>query len=214
MDQALGGTGCVYFPLGAVLALHAITEEGAYSELALVGREGMLGISGFMGGGTFFSHAIVLKGGPILRISALDLRREVQNSQHMMMCTFRYMQALVTHIAQTGVCNRHHSIDQALRRWLLMSLDRVGGQSLQMTHELMARLLGVRREGITEAAARLQRMGLIRYARGQITVTDRCGLELGSCECYRVVKNEYERLLDHGAVWLEPHSGTVRRSGR
>ena len=108
MDQALGGTGCVYFPLGAGLALHAITEEGAYSELALVGREGMLGISGFMGGGTFFSHAIVLKGGPILRISALDLRREVQNSQHMMMCTFRYMQALVTHIAQTGVCNRHH----------------------------------------------------------------------------------------------------------
>jgi CRP-like cAMP-binding protein len=205
MDQGSGATACVYFPLGAVVALHAITEEGAYSELAVVGSEGMVGISGFMGGGSFFSRAIVLKGGPMLRISAVDLRREVQNSQHMLMCALRYTQALVTHIAQTGVCNRHHSIDQALRRWLLMSLDRVGGESLHMTHELMARLLGVRREGITEAAARLQHQGLIRYARGRITVTDRDSLARGGCECYQVVKSEYERLLDHQPIWPGLH---------
>lgn len=201
MELASGITAFVYFPLGAVVALHAITEGGAYSELALVGREGMVGISGFMGGGSFFSHGIVLKGGPILRISAVDLRREIQHSQQMMTCALRYTQALITQIAQTGVCNRHHSIDQALTRWLLMSLDRVGGESLCMTHELMARILGVRREGITEAAARLQRQELIRYARGRITVMDRDKLAQGGCECYQVVKSEYERLLNHQALW-------------
>lgn len=197
--QALSHAGCslehVYFPIRCVVAMYAITDDGVCSELALVGREGMVGVCSFMDSVAVFNNAMVVVGGPSWRMSAAQFRHEVGGDPMTMQAMLRYMQALFTQVAQTAVCNRHHSIDQALCRWLLMSLDRVRGAPLQLTHELIARLMGVRREGITEAAVRLQRAGLIRYARGCITVTDRVGLERVACECYGRVRTEHLRLL-------------------
>lgn len=197
--QSLSHAGCslehVYFPIRCVVAMYAITDDGACSELALVGREGMVGVCGFMDSVAVFNNAIVVVGGPCWRMSAAQFRHEVARDPKTLQTSLRYMQALFTQVAQTAVCNRHHSIDQALCRWLLMGLDGVKCAPLQLTHELIARLMGVRREGITEAAVRLQRAGLIRYARGCITVTDRIGLERVACECYGRVRAEHQRLL-------------------
>lgn len=197
--QALSHAGCkleyVHFPIRAVVAMYAITEDGACSELALVGHEGMIGVCAFMDSAAVFNNAMVVVGGPSWRMSAARFRGELMSEPALMQMMLRYVQALITQVAQTAVCNRHHSIDQALCRWLLMSQDRVRGAPLQLTHELIARLMGVRREGVTEAAVRLQRLGLIRYTRGLITVTDRAGLERSACECYGQVRAEHQRLL-------------------
>lgn len=201
--QALSHEGCspehVYFPTRSLVALYAITDDGACSELALVGHEGLVGLCGAMGSAAIFNNAMAVVGGPCWRMSTAWFRHEVMNDPQVMHAMLRYTQALFTQVAQTAVCNRHHSIDQALCRWLLMTLDRVRGAPLQLTHELIARLMGVRREGITEAAVRLQRAGLIRYARGCITVTDRVGLECVACECYGRVRAEHLRLLGRSA---------------
>jgi CRP-like cAMP-binding protein len=197
--QALSHAGCkfeyVHFPIRTVVAIYAITDDGACSELALVGHEGMIGVCAFTDSAAFFNNAMVVVGGPCWRMSAARFRGEMMSEPALMKVMLRYMQALITQVAQTAVCNRHHSIDHALCRWLLMSDDRVRGAPLQLTHELIARLMGVRREGITEAAVRLQRLGLIRYTRGCITVTDRAGLERSACECYGRVRDEHQRLL-------------------
>lgn len=191
----------VHFPIQAVVAMYAITDDGACSELALVGHEGMVGVCGFMDSKAIFNNAMVVVGGPCWRMSAARFRAEVMGEPALMQAMLRYMQALITQVAQTAVCNRHHSIDQALCRWLLMSQDRVRCAPLQLTHELIARLMGVRREGVTEAAVRLQRSGLIRYTRGSITVTDRAGLERAGCECYGRVRAEHQRLLGWPDAW-------------
>lgn len=206
--QALNHAGCrleyVYFPVRCVVAMYAITDDGACSELALVGHEGMVGVCSVMDGVAVFNNAMVVVGGPSWRMSAARFRQEVCGDPIILHAMLRYVQALFTQVSQTAVCNRHHSIDQALCRWLLMSLDRVGSEPLQLTHELMARLMGVRREGITEAAVRLQRLGLIRYSRGRITVIDREGLEQVGCECYRRVKAEHQRLLGGVHAGISP----------
>lgn len=185
----------VFFPLTTVVSLYHVTKSGATAEVALVGHEGMVGVSSFMGGGGSASHAVVLCAGQALRLPSSVIRRRFEQSsqvQGLMLC---YTQALIAQMAHTAVCNRHHSVDQALSRWLLLSLDRVAGHELRMTQELIANMLGVRREGVTEAALKLQRAGLIRYARGRIAVLDRSGLEDGACECYCAIKAEYDRLL-------------------
>jgi CRP-like cAMP-binding protein len=197
--QALSHAGCspehVYLPTRSVVALYAITDDGACSELALVGHEGLVGLCSAMGSAAIFNNAMVVVGGPSWRMSAAWFRHEVMNDPLIMQSMLRYSQALFTQVAQTAVCNRHHSIDHALCRWLLMSLDRVRCAPLQLTQALIARLMGVRREGVTEAAVRLQRLGLIQYTRGCITVTDRAGLERAACECYGRVRAEHQRLL-------------------
>ncbi len=185
----------VYFPLTTVVSLYYVTESGATAEVALVGREGVVGVSSFMGGGGAISHAVVLCAGQALRLPSSAIRRGFEQSSQVQSLMLCYTQALIAQMAHTAVCNRHHSVDQALSRWLLLSLDRVEGQELRMTQELIANMLGVRREGVTEAALKLQRAGLIRYARGRITVLDRPVLEHRSCECYRAIKAEYNRLL-------------------
>jgi CRP-like cAMP-binding protein len=185
----------VFFPLTAVVSLYQVTESGATAEVALVGHEGVVGVSCFMGGGGSTSHAVVLCAGQALRLSSSAIRRRFEQSSQVQSLMLCYTQALIGQMAHTAVCNRHHSVDQALSRWLLLSLDRVAGHELRMTQELIANMLGVRREGVTEAALKLQRAGLIRYVRGRITVLDRPGLERLSCECYRAIKAEYERLL-------------------
>lgn len=185
----------VYFPVSGHVALHGMTESGDSSVLSLVGREGVVGVSSFMGGSSVTSHATVLAGGDFMRMRADDLRREFERSVPLLHLLLRYMQALIAQMAQTSVCNRHHTLEKALSRCLLLCLDRTTGNELLLTHEQMANLLGVRREGVTEAASRLQRQGLIRYARGRIEVLDRHGLEQGTCECYGVIKTEYDRLL-------------------
>lgn len=185
----------VYFPLAAVVSLYQVTESGATAEVALVGYEGVVGVSSFMGGGGSTSHAVVLCAGQALRLPSSALRRRFEQSSQVQSLLLCYTQALIAQMAHTAVCNRHHSVDQALSRWLLLSLDRVPGHELRMTQELIANMLGVRREGVTEAALKLQRAGLIRYARGRIAVLDRPGLEDGACECYRAIKAEYDRLL-------------------
>lgn len=203
--QALSHAGCsleyVYFPIRCVVAMHAITKDGACSELALVGHEGTVGVCSVLDGVTVFNNAMVLVGGPSWRMSTARFRQEVMDDPITLHALLRYVQALFTQVSQTAVCNRHHSIDQALCRWLLMSLDRVGSAPMQLTHELMARIMGVRREGITEAAVRLQRLGLIRYTRGFITVTDPAGLESEACECYGRVRAEHQRLLGGADGW-------------
>jgi CRP-like cAMP-binding protein len=185
----------VFFPTTAVVSLLYIAENGSTSEIAVVGREGLVGISAFMGGGSTPSRAEVQCAGQGIRLG-IGLLRDVFNlggpAMHLML---RYTQALITQMAQTAVCNRHHSLDPQLCRWLLLSLDRVTGSELVMTQALISANLGVRREGVTEAARRLQEAGVIRYARGRITVLDRPALEARSCECYGVVKREYDRLL-------------------
>ena len=189
----------VYFPTTSIVSLLYVMEDGASAEIAVVGNEGMLGISLFMGGETTPSHAVVQSAGYGVRLKAQLLKEEFARFGPMMHLLLRYTQALITQMAQTAVCNRHHSVDQQLCRWLLLSLDRLEANELTMTQELIANMLGVRREGVTEAAGKLQEAGLINYRRGRISVLDRKGLEARCCECYRVVKSEFDRLLPYVA---------------
>ena len=194
-----GAQSHVYFPTNAIISLLYVMENGASAEIAVVGNEGIVGVSLFMGGESTPSRAVVQSAGEGYRLSSAVIKDEFKRAPvlHLML---RYTQALITQMAQTAVCNRHHSLDQQLCRWLLLSLDRLDGPELMMTQELIANMLGVRREGVTEAALRLQRDGLIRYTRGHITAVDRAGLETRSCECYAVVKKEYDRLLPNRAA--------------
>jgi CRP-like cAMP-binding protein len=185
----------VYFPTTAIVSLLYVMEDGASAEIAVVGNEGVVGISLFMGGESTPSRAVVQSAGEGWRLRASIMKVEFERHGPVMHLLLRYTQALITQMAQTAVCNRHHTLDQQLCRWLLLSLDRLAGSELVMTQELIANMLGVRREGVTEGALRLQKVGLIRYARGHITVLDRPGLEARTCECYAVVKKEYDRLL-------------------
>ncbi|RZI60311.1 MAG: Crp/Fnr family transcriptional regulator [Pseudomonas sp.] len=185
----------VYFPCSAIVSLLYVLENGASAEIAVVGNEGIVGISLFMGGGSSPNRAVIQSAGQGLRLNALALQEEFQRAGPVLHLLLRYTQALIAQMSQTAVCNRHHSLDQQLCRWLLLSLDRLPGDELVMTQQLISNMLGVRREGVTEAAMRLQVAGMIRYARGRITVLDRSALEKRSCECYRVVKKEYDRLL-------------------
>jgi CRP-like cAMP-binding protein len=185
----------VYFPTTAIVSMHYVMENGASSEIAGVGNEGVLGISLFMGGNTTPSRAIVQTAGHGYQLKTSLLMEEFKRGGVMQHLLLRYTQALITQVSQTAVCNRHHSVEQQLCRWLLLTLDRLPSNELTMTQELIASMLGVRREGITEAAGRLQQAGFIRYRRGHITVQNRSGLESRVCECYAVVKNEHDRLL-------------------
>lgn len=185
----------VYFPTTAIVSLLYILEDGSSAEIAVVGNEGIVGVSLFMGGGSTPSRAVVQSAGKGYKLSSHLMKREFDRGGPVLHVLLRYTQALITQMAQTAVCNRHHSLDQQLCRWLLLSLDRLKGDELDMTQELIANMLGVRREGVTEGATKLQKAGLIKYARGHITVLDRAGLERRSCECYAVVKKEYDRLL-------------------
>ena len=185
----------VYFPTSAIVSLHYILENGASSEIAGVGNEGMLGISLFMGGETTPSWATVQTAGYGYRLKAALMLQEFNHAGPVQRLLLRYTQALIMQISQTAVCNRHHTIEQQLCRWLLLTLDRLNSQELTMTQELIASMLGVRREGITEAAGKLQNAGIIRYRRGHIMVLDRYGLETHVCECYSVVKKEFDRLF-------------------
>lgn len=185
----------VYFPTTSIVSLLYVMENGASAEIAVVGNEGIVGISLFMGGGSTPSRAVVQSAGRGLRLAAQMMKDEFDKNGLVLQLLLRYTQALITQMAQTAVCNRHHSLDEQLCRWLLLSLDRLQGNDLVMTQELIANMLGVRREGVTQAALNLQDAGLIRYARGRISVLDRLGLENRTCECYAVVKKEYDRLL-------------------
>lgn len=185
----------VYFPTTAIVSLLYVLESGASAEIAVVGKEGIVGVSLFMGGGSTPSRAVVQSAGQGFRLRADVMQAEFDRGGPVLHLLLRYTQALITQMAQTAVCNRHHSLDQQLCRWLLLSLDRLHSAELVMTQELISNMLGVRREGVTEAALKLQKAGLIRYARGRITVLDRVGLEQRTCECYAVVKKEYDRLL-------------------
>ena len=189
-----------YFPTTAIVSLLYISERGSSAEIAVVGNEGVVGIQLFMGGGTSPSRAVVQSAGVGYRLPAQVVREEFARAGLLMKLLLRYTQALIAQMAQTAVCNRHHTVDQQLCRWLLFSLDRRQGSELEVTHELISNLLGVRREGVTEAALALQRAGLISYRRGRISVLDRVGLEARSCECYAVVKAEYERLAPKAGV--------------
>ena len=179
----------------SIVSLLYVMENGASAEIAVVGNEGIVGISLFMGGESTPSRAVVQSAGKGLRLRAQTMKEEFNRAGPVLHLLLRYTQALITQMAQTAVCNRHHSLDQQLCRWLLLSLDRLEGNRLVMTQELIANMLGVRREGVTEGAFKLQKLGLIQYARGHITVLDRPALEKRSCECYAVVKKEYDRLL-------------------
>ncbi|AMP15890.1 Crp/Fnr family transcriptional regulator [Collimonas pratensis] len=185
----------VYFPTSAIVSLLYLLENGASAEIAVVGNEGIVGVSLFMGGGSTPSRAVVQSAGHGYRLRASSMKEEFNRGGAVLHLLLRYTQALITQMAQTAVCNRHHTLDQQLCRWLLLSLDRLEGNQLVMTQELIANMLGVRREGVTEAAGHLQDAGLIRYVRGHITVVDRAGLEKRTCECYAVVKKESDRLL-------------------
>ena len=184
----------VYFPTTAIVSLLSVMENGASAEIAVVGYEGLVGIALFMGGESTPSRAVVQSAGKGFRLKSRMIKNEFKRAPvlHLLL---RYTQALITQMAQTAVCNRHHSLDQQLCRWLLLSLDRLQGNELVMTQELISNMLGVRREGVTEAALKLQKTGLISYSRGRISVLDRAKLEQRSCECYEVVKKEYDRLL-------------------
>lgn len=186
----------VYFPTTAIVSLLYVMESGACAEIASVGNEGILGISLLMGGNTTPSSAVVHTAGHAYRLKAKLLKNEVEQFSSTLKLLLRYIQALLTQIAQTAACNRHHSIEQQLCRWLLLTLDRLPSNELILTQELVATTLGVRREGITEAAGKLQRAGIIRYRRGHIAVLDRSGLETHVCECYVIVKQEWDRLLN------------------
>ncbi|MBH3329918.1 Crp/Fnr family transcriptional regulator [Pseudomonas oryzihabitans] len=187
----------VYFPTDAIVSLLNVMENGASAEIAVVGNEGLVGISLFMGGESTPSRAVVQSSGYAYRLQGQRLTEEFDRHGDMLVLMLRYTQALITQMSQTAVCNRHHSIDQQLCRWLLLSLDRLPGDQLNMTQELIANMLGVRREGVTEAAGKLQRQGVIEYSRGHITVLNRTRLEQLSCECYAVVKKETDRLLSY-----------------
>jgi len=185
----------VYFPTTCIVSLLYVMEDGASAEIAVVGNEGIVGVSLFMGGESTTSRAVVQSAGHAYRLKGQLLKDEFYRAGPMQNLLLRYTQALLTQMAQTAVCNRHHTVDQQLCRWLLLSLDRLPSNDLTMTQELIANMLGVRREGVTEAAGELQRAGLIEYRRGHITVLDRAGLEARVCECYAVVKKELDRLL-------------------
>ena len=187
----------VYFPTTSIVSLLYVMEDGASAEIAIVGNEGILGVSLFMGGDTTPSRAVVQSAGHGFRLKAELLKDEFNRFGPTMNLLLRYTQALITQMSQTAVCNRHHSVDQQLCRWLLLSLDRLQSNDLSMTQELIANMLGVRREGVTEAAGKLQKAGLIEYRRGKISVLDRPGLEARACECYQVVKTEFDRLLPY-----------------
>ncbi len=184
-----------YFPTTSIVSLHYVTESGASAETAGVGNEGVVGISLFMGGNSMPSSAVVQTAGHAYRLPGRLLKQEFGRAGLMQGLLLRYTQALLTQMIQTAACNRHHSVEQQLCRWLLLTIDRVPGRELVMTQELVASMLGVRREGITEAAGKLQRAGVIKYRRGHITVLERTGLESSVCECYAVVKKEFGRLL-------------------
>jgi CRP-like cAMP-binding protein len=188
----------LYFPTTSIVSLLYVMEDGASAEIAVTGNEGLVGISLFMGGDSTPSRAVVQSSGYGYRLKASVLKREFAMGGHLQHLALRFTQALITQMSQTAVCNRHHTVDQQLCRWLLMSMDRLPGNELIMTQELIANMLGVRREGVTEAAGKLQAKGLIHYSRGKITVLDRPQLEKRVCECYAVVKKEFDRLLpDH-----------------
>jgi CRP-like cAMP-binding protein len=185
----------IYFPTDAIVSLLYVLDSGASAEIAVVGNDGAVGVSLFMGGETTTSRAVVQSAGYAYRMTGARLKREFGLHGDLMYILLRYTQSLITQMAQTAVCNRHHSLDQQLCRWLLLSLDRLSSDEIVMTHELIANMLGVRREGVTDAAGKLQKLGAIRYRRGRITVLNRTELERLCCECYSVVKREAERLL-------------------
>lgn len=185
----------LYFPSTAIVSILYELESGSAAEIAVVGNEGCVGVCIFMGGLSTLSRTVVQSAGKGYRIKASAILEEFNNAGPVMHLFLRYTQALITQMTQTAVCNRHHTLDQQFCRWLLLSLDRLGSNELAMTQELIANMLGVRREGVTEAALKVQKAGLIKYARGHITILDRPGLEKRTCECYQVVKTEYERLL-------------------
>ncbi len=190
-----GAITSMVFPTTAIVSMLYVMENGASAEIAVVGNEGLVGISIFMGGDSTPSRAVVQSAGKGFCLPAQFVKEEFNRSHPVMHLLLRFTQALITQMAQTAVCNRHHSVDKQLCRWLLLSLDRLRGNELVMTQELIANMLGVRREGVTEGALKLQEAGLIRYSRGRITILDRAGLQARTCECYAVVKNEYDRLL-------------------
>jgi len=190
----------VYFPTTSIVSLLYVMEDGASAEIAVVGNEGIVGISLFMGGESTPSRAVVQSAGHAFRLRGQLVKDEFFRAGPTQRLLLRYTHALLTQMAQTAVCNRHHSLDQQLCRWLLLSLDRLPANELVMTQELIANMLGVRREGVTEAAGNLQKTGLIEYNRGRITVLDRAGLEARACECYAVVKKEFDRLLPEIAL--------------
>ena len=185
----------VYFPTDSIVSLMYTTADGAAAEIAMVGNEGLIGIAVFLGGGTTPSRAVVQSAGSAYRLRAQQLEEEFHRNGETQRLLLRYTQALITQMAQTAVCNRHHSVDHQLCRWLLLSLDRLSSNRLTITQELISNMLGVRREGVTDAAGKLQKLGVIRYTRGQIEVLDRPRLEQLCCECYAVVKKETDRLL-------------------
>jgi len=187
----------VYFPTNSIVSLLYVLADGASAEISVVGNEGLIGISLFMGGETTPSRAIVQSAGYAYRLVARRIKDAFHRNGDMQLLLLRYTQALITQMAQTAVCNRHHSVDQQLCRWLLLSLDRLSSNQLTMTQELIANMLGVRREGVTEAAGKLHKLGVIRYSRGRVTVLDRPKLEKLCCECYAVVKKESDRLLTY-----------------
>jgi len=190
----------VYFPVDCIVSLLYVLESGASAEISVVGNEGLIGVALFMGGETTPSRAIVQSAGHAYRLDGQRLKDEFHRNGGLQLLLLRYTQSLITQMAQTAVCNRHHSVDQQLARWLLLSLDRLTSQELVMTQELIANMLGVRREGVTEAAGKLQTLGVIRYSRGHITVLDRPMLEQLCCECYSVVKQESDRIERLAAV--------------
>jgi CRP-like cAMP-binding protein len=196
----------VYFPTNSIVSLLYVLADGASAEISVVGNDGLIGIALFMGGETTPSRAIVQSAGHAYRLVGQRLKDEFHRNGEMQLLLLRYTQALITQMSQTAVCNRHHSVDQQLCRWLLLSLDRLSSSQLTMTQELIANMLGVRREGVTEAAGKLQKLGVIEYHRGQITVLDRPKLEQLCCECYAVVKKESDRLLSYPRP--NPISGT------
>lgn len=201
----------IYFPVTAIVSLLYVMENGASAEIAVTGNEGMVGISLFMGGESTTNRAVVQSGGHGYRLGASVLKKEFELGGELQHLLLRFTQALITQMSQTAVCNRHHDVDQQLCRWLLLSVDRLGGDELRMTQELMANMLGVRREGVTEAAQKLQAAGLIKYVRGRIKVLDRPRLEARVCECYAVVKKEYDRLLPYlGASLRSPPAAKAR----
>jgi CRP-like cAMP-binding protein len=185
----------VYFPVDSIISLLYVLKSGASAEIAIVGNDGAIGISLFMGGETTTNRAIVQSAGHVYRLPGARLKEEFDRHGEVLHVLLRYTQALITQMAQTAVCNRHHSVDQQLCRWLLLSLDRLGSNEITMTQELIANMLGVRREGVTDAAGKLQKLGVIEYKRGRITVLDRPRLEMLTCECYEVVKRETQRLM-------------------
>jgi CRP-like cAMP-binding protein len=194
----------VYFPTNCIISLLYVLADGASAEISVVGNEGLIGIALFMGGETTPSRAIVQSAGFAYRLAGQQLKDEFHRNGEVQLLLLRYTQALITQMAQTAVCNRHHSVDQQLCRWLLLSLDRLSSNQLVMTQELIANMLGVRREGVTEAAGKLDKLGVIRYARGRITVLDRPKLEELCCECYAVVKKESDRLLPRATLPQPP----------